>query len=299
MKIFITGASGFIGGSVAEHLRDAGHQILGLVRSSAKADALKQRGIEPLIGSLDDSAILAKGARMTDSTINAADSDHRGAAEALISALAGTGKALIHTGGSSIVVDDAKGEFASEDIFEDDAPFNVLAHRRGRYEVDCTVRTAGITLGLRGLVICPTTVYGTGRGLRLDSDQVPKLMAKSRERGAGVHIGKGLNIWSNVFVDDLCSLFALALEKAPSGAFFFAENGESTLINVAEAISATLGFQGRTEQWNLDEATAELGAWPQIALGTNCRVRATNARRLLDWRPTGPSLAESLSRTQR
>ncbi|MFT4439197.1 NAD-dependent epimerase/dehydratase family protein [Caballeronia sp. 15715] len=299
MKIFITGASGFIGGSVAEHLRDGGHQIVGLVRTSENADSLKRRGIEPLIGGLDDPYVLTQGARMTEGVINAADSDHRGAAEALIAALAGTGKPLIHTSGSSIVVDDAKGEYSSNEIFEDDVPFNVLPHRRGRYEVDCIVRTAGVAQGLRGLVICPTTVYGTGLGIRLDSDQVPKLMAKSRERGAGVYIGKGANIWSNVYVGDLCSLYALALEKGPSGAFFFAENGESTLLGVAETIGTTLGFQGKTEHWDLEAATAELGAWPQIALGTNCRVRSTNAKRLLGWRPNGPSLAQSLSQTGR
>jgi nucleoside-diphosphate-sugar epimerase len=299
MKIFVTGASGFIGGSVSEHLKTAGHKVLGLVRSAENADALRQRGIEPLIGGLDDTEVLAEGARMTDATINAADSDHRGAAQALLAALAGTGKALIHTSGSSIVVDDAKGEFASDKIFEDDQPFSIMEHRRGRYEVDCMVRTAGVTQGLRGIVICPTTVYGTGRGLRLDSDQVPKLVAKSRERGAGVYIGKGANIWSNVFIDDLCALYALALEKGPSGAFFFAENGESSLINVAKAISVALGFKGETQQWSLEDSTAELGMWPQIALGTNCRVRATNAKRLLGWTPTGPALAESLSDTQR
>jgi nucleoside-diphosphate-sugar epimerase len=297
MKIFITGASGYIGGSVAEHLRDSGHQIVGLVRTAESADALRRRGIEPLLGDLNDGATLRLGAQMTDCTINAADSDHRTAAASLVDALSGTGKTLIHTSGSSIVVDDAQGEFASDHIFPDDAPFEIMGHRSGRHEVDVLVRTAGVTHGLRGLVICPTTVYGSGLGLRLYSDQIPKLTKKSRERGAGVYIGKGANIWSNVFINDLCALYKLAVDKAPSASFFFAENGESSLLNVAEAVSWSLGFQGKTESWSIQDATAELGIWAQIALGTNCRVRSTNAKRLLLWKPTGPSLPDFLRQT--
>lgn len=296
MKVFITGATGYIGGSVATNLLKAGHEVVGLVRGDEAAAALKQLGIQPLIGVLEDNEVLLRGAKMTDATINAADAGHRGAAEGLIGALAGSGKALIHTSGSSLVVDDAQGNFASEQIFPDDAPYKLMEHRRERYEIDCLVRVAGVTQGLRGVVICPTTVYGQGTGLRPDSDQVPKMTTKAKQRGAGVHIGKGANIWSNVHIEDLASLYALALEKAPSGSFFFAENGENTLKEVAEAISWSLGFKGKTETWDLEEATAELGAWPRIAIATNCRVRSTNARRLLGWDPTGPTLAEALGR---
>lgn len=297
MRVFVTGASGYIGGSVAEHLRDQGHHVIGLVRSVEDAQALRRRGIEPLVGDLGDQSALARGTRETDCTINAADADHRAAAESLVEALAGTGKGLIHTSGSSIVVDDAMGEYATAKVFDDDAPFALMESRKIRHEVDCLVRTAAVTRGLRGAVICPTTVYGIGRGLRLESDQIPKLIAKSRERRAGVYLGRGENIWSDVFIGDLCSLYALAVEKAPSGAFFFAENGEHKLKNVASEISWALGFEGKIESWNVEDATAELGAWPRIALGTNCRVRAVNAKRLLMWRPTGPSLSEVLSQT--
>ena len=294
MKVFITGATGYIGGSVAALLMKLGHEVVGLARSESKASELSKLGVQPLLGGLDDVEVLTHGARTTDATINAADAGHRGAAETLIAALAGSGKALIHTSGSSIVVDDAKGEYASDKIFPDDAPYVVMDHRRARYDIDCLVRVAGVLQGIRGSVICPTTVYGPGRGLQVDSDQVPKLIVKSKQQQAGVHIGKGKNIWSNVFIDDLSNLYALALEKAPSGSFFFAEDGENTLYEVAEGISYFLGYGGKTQTWDLNDATSELGAWPQIALGTNCRVRSTNARRLLGWEPKGPSLQEYL-----
>ena len=110
MKLFVTGASGYIGGSVAEKLRAAGHEVLGLVRSEEKARLVKERGIEPIIGTLDDAPILADVAERADGVINAASSDHRGAVEALVAALERSGKPLIHTSGSSIVCDDALGD---------------------------------------------------------------------------------------------------------------------------------------------------------------------------------------------
>ena len=294
MKIFVTGASGYIGGSIAEHLRDGGHQVLGLVRSTEKASALRQRGIEPVLGDLTDAAAIAYGVAASDVTINTAEADDIDLVRPLVAALAGTGKGLIHTSGSSIVVDDAKGEVAGTTIFHDDQPYTPMAHRLPRIAVDRMVRCAGVTEGIRTSVICPTLVYGQGRGLKSDSHQIPALVAKSREVGAGVFVGRGKPIWSNVYVGDLVELYALAAEMAPSGAFFFAEAGESSFLRTAEAISIALGFEGRTSSWSLDEASAEIGPVAQVALATNCRVCATNARRLLGWAPSGPSLAEAL-----
>jgi len=97
MKVFCTGASGYIGGSVAAHLVAAGHQVTGLVRSQEKADAVRARGIEPLLGTLDDAERLAQAARAADIVVNAASADHTGAVAALLGALAGSGKPFIHT----------------------------------------------------------------------------------------------------------------------------------------------------------------------------------------------------------
>ena len=110
MKVFLTGASGYIGGSVAAALIADGHEVRGLVRSKEKADLVAARGVEPVIGSLDDADLLRAEARACDAVVNAASSDHRGAVEALISGLSGSGKAFIHSSGSSIVADLAMGE---------------------------------------------------------------------------------------------------------------------------------------------------------------------------------------------
>src|SRR4051812_21982220 len=99
MKVFCTGVSGYIGGSVAAHLVAAGHQVTGLVRSQEKAEAVRARGIGPLLGTLDDSERLAQAARAADIVINAASADHLGAVTTLLGALAGSGKPFIHTSG--------------------------------------------------------------------------------------------------------------------------------------------------------------------------------------------------------
>ena len=99
MKIFITGASGYIGGSVAAALMAAGHQVSGLVRSNDTAAALAKLGMTPVYGTLDDTEVLAKAAHDADVTVNAANAGHRAAAEAMLKALADTGKAFLHTDG--------------------------------------------------------------------------------------------------------------------------------------------------------------------------------------------------------
>jgi nucleoside-diphosphate-sugar epimerase len=296
MKIFLTGASGYIGGSVANELLQQGHQVYGLVRSPEKAQLVKQLGISPVLGSLDDSDRWQESARNADAVINAASSDHRPAVEALVKALAESGKTLIHTSGSSIVGDDVRGESESPNVYADDEYFVSMPIRQARVAIDQFVRIAGVNRGLRSLVICPTTVYGNGRGLQVASDQIPKLTRKSKEAGAGLYLGKGLNRWSNVYIDDLVDLYLLALEKAPSASFFFAENGEENYQRIAVSISRQLGFRGKTESWPADEAIAEYGDWARFALGSNSRVRAVNARRLLGWTPSGPGILEAIEK---
>src|ERR1700754_3505071 len=131
MKIFCTGASGYIGGSVAAPLAAAGHQVTGLVRSAEKADAVRSFGIEPVMGTLDDAAVLSRAARAADVVINAASADHRGAVVALLDALAGSGKPFIHTSGSSIVGTRSKGE-RSDAVFDDDTPITPSPARVAR-----------------------------------------------------------------------------------------------------------------------------------------------------------------------
>lgn len=294
MKIFITGATGYLGGSIASRLIAEGHEIHGLVRAHDKVAQLEARGVIPVFGTLDDAELLQHAVESTDATISAANSDHFFSVQAIINAMAGSGKTLIHTSGSSIICDDAMGGFASDLVYGDDTVFTPMAHRAPRVAIDTLVRSAGIANGMRAMVICPTLVYGKGLGMQTQSDQLPKIISRSRSEGTGIYLGDGHNIWSNVHISDLVDLYCLALDAAPSGAFFFAENGEASMRDIATAISLALGYEGRTASWNMADAIASLGGFARVALASNARVRSTNARRLLDWNPQGPALADAL-----
>jgi nucleoside-diphosphate-sugar epimerase len=213
----------------------------------------------------------------------------------MLPALAGSGKPFVHTSGSSIVGDMAGGE-RGDAIYEDDTPIRPLPGKAARVAIDRLVLDS-VKSGVRAVVICPTMIYGRGRGVHRESVQVPRLIALARKHGLGRHVGRGENIWSNVHIDDLVSLYVLAFEKAPAGAFYYAENGENSYRELAQAISRMLGFGGRTKPMPVDEAVAEFGEIAaQFSYGSNSRVRAVRARRELGWAPRGPALLEEIER---
>jgi len=295
MKIFITGASGYIGGSVAAALMAAGHQLSGLARSSETAAALATLGIEPVRGAIDDTEALAKAAYDADVTVNAANAGHRAAVETMLKALAGTRKTFLHTGGSSIVGTRARGELV-EKMFDEDTPFTPTPQRAPRVEIDKLVRGAKSD-GIRSIVIAPSLIYGLGHGLNPHSIQVPWLIKLAKKFGVAKHIGSGENRWANVHIDDLMALYVLAIEHAPAGAFYYAENGENSMREVCEAISRMLGQGGRTQSMSVQEAATEWGEGPaNDTMGSNSRVRAKRARAELKWQPKARSLIEEIER---
>ncbi len=285
MRIFLTGANGYIGGSVACALIAAGHEVRGLVRSQAKADAITAHGIEPVIGSLDDTALLQAEARAADAVINAASSDHRGAVEALIAALAGSGKALIHSSGSSIVADHAMGE-PSYKIFEETTALTPVAEKAARVAIDHLVLDAP---GIRSVVICNSMIYGHTLGPPAQTVQIPALVRQAKTSGVARFIGRGLNRWSNVHIADVAALYVLALTKAPARTFMYVESGEEALGAIANAIAAKLNL-GVAQSWSADEAIAAWGRNMAVfSLGSNSRVRG-KAAAALGWSPTHRSI---------
>lgn len=289
MHVFVIGATGYIGGTIAARLRAAGHEVSGLVRDPSKAALLERRGIAPVPGSLDDVETLKQACRSADAAINAASSDHRAAVEACLEALAGTGKPFLHTSGSSIVADDAEGE-PSDAVFDEDTPFTPPPLRVARVALDRDIRAAAAR-GVRSVVLCNSLIYGRGLGLHEESVQVPSLVALARQRGVASHVGRGLNVWSTVHVEDVADLYLVALEKAPGGSFWFVENGEASFRDMANAIGRTLGLGERTEPWPIAEAVAAWGeSKARFTMASNSRVRAGKARAELGWRPGRPSV---------
>jgi nucleoside-diphosphate-sugar epimerase len=294
MRVFVTGATGYIGGSVAHRLLQSGFEVLGLVRSEEKATLLKERGIKPVLGSLDQPDVLAQAARQSDGVIHAASADQEGVAEVFVAALAKSGKFFFHTTGSGIVNDQADGEYAPATPITEDTYFEVIPFRQGRVRINRYVREAGIDRGIRTIVVCPGMIYGRGRGLHTESDQLPKLIAFSKQVGAGVYFGRGLNRYSNVHIDDLVDLYVLAIQKAPSGSLFFAENGDLSFKEIAELIATTQGLGGKTVSVGIDVLIAQFGDVGRFGVAANSLVRAENARRL-GWNPKRESLASFLA----
>jgi nucleoside-diphosphate-sugar epimerase len=284
VNVFLTGATGYIGGSVAVRLKDARHSVRGLVRTPEKAELLAKSGIEPVVGSLEDVELLAREARKADGVVNTANADHLPSVSALITALSGTGKPLVHTSGSSVIGDDARGNRVAEAIFDEDTPFVVPPAKQHRHDIDLMVlRAAGS--GVRSAVICPSKIYGTGRGANPHSVQIPFLADNARRLGFVQVIGQGVNRWSNVHIDDLADLYLLVLAKAPAGAFYFAESGEASFGEIGSAIAARLGL-GPVRSLPAELAAEKWGeSRAYYSFGSNSRVRARRARRELGWTP--------------
>lgn len=291
MNLFITGAAGYIGGSIAAALLATGHRVRGLARSAASAQRLSASGIEPILGTLDESDVLAREARASDGVINTASADHAGAVHALITGLEGSGKPLVHTSGSSVVGDDARGDFRSDKVFDEDTPLVVNAAKQARRDIDLLVLDAA-QRGIRSAVICPSLIYGIGRGPQPNSVQLPFLAANARQQGMVQIVGAGLNVWSNVHIDDVVELYTLVLANAPAGSLFFAENGEASFGEIGAALARRLGLPG-VESLPAEVAAQRWGeAKAYFSLGSNSRVRARRARQTLGWSPRHASVLD-------
>lgn len=290
MNIFITGASGFIGGSIATGLVRAGHHVSGLVRNPEHAVELQALGITPVIGSLDDSQLLQEQARKADGVINAASSDHRGAVEALIEGLRDSAKVLLHTSGSSIV-GDASGGLGSDRIYHEGQLPPPTADKAARVAIDELV-VAAAGQGIRSAVLCNTLIYGHSLGVKRDSVQLPRLYRQALKSGVVRHVGPGQNIWSNVHIEDVVNLYLLALENTPAGTFYFVESGEAAFRDMTTAMAGAMGL-GAPQDWPLAEAEKEWGyEMANYGLGSNSRVRGEHARTLLGWQPVRTSVTE-------
>lgn len=287
--VFMTGVTGYIGGSVAARLIKAGYSVNGLVRNEKDFPAITSAGIQPIHGSLNDEDIITAQVQLADAVINTADADNPYVLATILEAMAGSDKKFIHTSGSSIAGDKAKGEYAGLEplIF---IPKTPRLEKAARVAIDRAVLAAeGHTI-----VLCPTMIYGVGTGIKKDSVQVPMLMKAAREAGIGVHMGPGENRWSNVHIEDLADLYLLLLEKAPKGSFYYAENGIESLKDIAATISKVLGFGGKTKALTVKEA---VDLWTMegahFGLGSNSIVAAVPAREL-GWQPVHNNLMTTI-----
>jgi nucleoside-diphosphate-sugar epimerase len=297
LNIFLTGATGYIGGSIARRLSERGHSVRGLIRDASKADALAGLGIVPVIGTLDDCDLLVNEARRADGVVNAADSMHRPCLEALVDGLRGSNKPLVHTSGIGMVSRDVLGDATFDDVCNDlDAviPGPHPAQRALRAQEVFVLDSA--KAGVRTIVLSNSMIYGAAIGLPAQSVQLPIMVRQAFKSGEARFVGRGVNRWSTAHISDVADLYALSLEQAPAGTFCFVENGEASFAAIATAISRRLGL-APARSWELREATTALGeVAARYLLGSDARVRSTRARQKFGWAPRHGSVTEWIER---
>ena len=287
MRIFLTGASGYIGTAVAERLRAAGHQLTGLARSDAAAAKLKSAGIQPLRGDFSDPKSVGSAARAADGAISLAttyDPSIDGPAiDAILDALAGSNKPFIYTSGIW-----SHGDTAGK-VVDETSPPNPAALVAWRQKVEDRV-LEGAKRGIRSVVIRPAMVYGRGGGI------LAGFVESARKEGAARYVGTGKNRWALVHVDDLADLYLLALEKAPPGTLLLGVSGPSRPVSeIAAAASRGAGAGGRTVATPLEEARKKLGAYAD-ALVLDQQASGRRAQEVLGWKPRQPDVLEDIER---
>jgi nucleoside-diphosphate-sugar epimerase len=287
MRIFLTGASGYIGTAVAERLRAAGHELTGLARSDAAAAKLKSAGIQPLRGDFSDPKSVGSAARAADGVISLATTYDPAidgpAIDAILGALAGSNKPFIYTSGIW-----SHGDTGGK-VVDETSPPNPAELVRWRQKVEERV-LEGAKRGIRSVVIRPAIVYGRGGGIPAG------FVESARKEGAARYVGTGKNRWPLVHVDDLADLYLLALEKAPPGTLLLGVSGPSRPVSeIAAAASRSAGAGGRTVATPLEEARKKLGAYAD-ALVLDQQASGRRAQELLGWTPRRPDVLEDIER---
>jgi len=286
MRVFITGASGWIGTALTKELVAAGHHVTGLARSEGSAETIRALGGTAVRGDMLDHDLIVSEASKADATAHLAFTldfdefdetiDNEVALlERIGTALAGSGKAFIAASGTPIL----EGKVATEtDHLDPSGP------------AGARVRTANAVLALsdRGirsaLVRMPRSVHGDGDRNGL----IAALVGLDRQLGSAAYVGDGQNRWPAVHISDAARLFALAIEKAPAGSSLHAVGEEGVpMRQVAEAISSRTGLPAAA----VDPAL--LGVFGAL-LGGDQPASASVTRSLVGWEPSGPTLLEDI-----
>lgn len=292
MRVLVIGATGFLGGAVARRMLREGHDVVALTRAPSKTSALAEAGMATIQGSLDDAVSLKHAVADADAVVNGADSDHAAGVATILEAVAGTGKAFLHTSGISVTADHAAGAGGGA-VRNETTAYQPIPERAARYALDQSIRAAAAN-GCRPMVMCCPLVYGAPAWPGRESVQLPTLLADARKHGASRYVGAGEARWSHCHIDDIADAFALALTKGKPGALYYPENGEQSWGELAAKIGRVLNLP--TRSITLEEAIA---AWGPRALWTYCsnaRTRGVRIRADLGWSPRIDGVEDDLKR---
>lgn len=290
MRIFVTGATGFIGTEVVQQLLAAGHQVLGLARSDAAAQTLAAAGVAVHRGSLEDPASLRAGAAAADGVIHLGfihdfsnflencEIDRRAIA-AMGAALVGSARPLIVTSGTGMG-NLVPGQPATEDNFN-------AAHPNPRAASELAAN-ALLSQGVKVVVVRLPQVHDT-----LKQGLITYAITLAREKGVSAYIDAGENRWPSAHVRDVARLYRLALEKAEAGARYHAVAEEGvTMRAIAEAIGH--GLKVPVKSIPAAAAAAAHFGWLGMFAGYDMPASSALTRKRLGWQPTGPGLIADL-----
>ncbi|MBN8873523.1 MAG: SDR family oxidoreductase [Rhodospirillales bacterium] len=290
MRVFVTGATGFIGNQVVQTLLAAGHDVLGLARSEAGARSLAASGAAVQRGTLEDLDSLRAGAAAADAVIHLAfvhDWSHfaescaidRRAIEAMGAVLAGSDKLLIVTSGAAGLT--GPDRVATED---DDVPPDYALPR-------VSEQVALALPGVRASVVRLPQVHDT-----VKQGLITYVVQTARETGVSAYAGDGRNRWAAAHVSDVARLYRLALERNEAGARYHAVAEEGVpMRDIAEAIGRSLHVP--VASFSTAEANAHFG-WLGMFAGLNLVASSEKTRQALGWTPTGPGLIADLERLE-
>ena len=292
MRVFLTGATGFIGSAIVPELINAGHQVIGLARSDAGAKSLAAAGAKVHRGELEDLDSLRSGAAAADGVIHCgfihdfsrfkevSEIDLR-AIESFGAVLAGSDRPIVIASGTALV---SPGRLATEESASTltSADFPRVASE----EAATSMATRGVRAALMRL---SPTVHGDG-----DHGFVPNLINLAREKGVSAYIGDGRNRWNAVHRLDAAHLFRLALEKATAGAKYHAVAEEEIAFrDIAEVIGRRLNIPVVSKS---PEEAADHFGWIAAFAGLDCPASSTLTQERLGWRPVQPTLLTDLER---
>ncbi|KAF5336566.1 hypothetical protein D9611_006508 [Ephemerocybe angulata] len=315
LNILFTGATGYIGGEVfaklLDHPKFSTFNITALVRSPEKAEKLRALQVQVVVGSHSDEPLMEKLASEADIVIATADADNVPAAKATLRGLKKRYAAtkvpptFIHTSGTGVLTDDAKGLYPTDTIYDDlnVVQLNSLPDTQFHRNVDLELLGGDEAGYVKTYIILPSTIYGLASSKLVDlgiqnrhSVQIPHLIRAAIDRGRGGMVGPGKNIWPNVHITEIADVYMTVLNailhnKNPGHGregLYFGENGEYTMYQLAKRISEVLvelglGKDSEPSPFTTEEIDKYFDG--SLYMGTNSRCRANRAR-ALGWKPT-------------